>query len=144
METYHDFESFLHNPWGYPTKVEKAAINCFKNRVLYNFNGELCKLMMIYFGDKKKLQKEGLIKQYKNIKIHIEENNLIGLILYGTNIINYGGDVTINTYVTSNHDEIELTISSICQCLIKEYFNETEIEPLCMNTPGFMTCINKK
>jgi len=139
MSTYHDFESFLHNPWGFPTKIERAAIDCFKERNLYNINGELCKLMMIYFGDKKKLQKEGLVKQYNSIKTHIEENNLIGLILYGTNIewSNTGGDVIINNYVTSNNNEIELTISSICQCLMKEYFNENNINALCINTPGF-------
>jgi hypothetical protein len=30
IQPYTDFASFLHNPWGYPTEEEKAAIIVFK------------------------------------------------------------------------------------------------------------------
>ena len=37
MTDYPEFASFLHNPWGYPTKVEQAAITAAQR--YYRFVG---------------------------------------------------------------------------------------------------------
>ena len=139
-----DFAAYLHNPFGFPNKKQKAAITVFlrKQRFVegYNINNDLRELVMNYFGDSKELVKNGLTKHYNQLKTYVENNNLIGLILYGADINNLEDtDQYITTYLTPKNTQIRLQISTICQILIKEYFknNIEYIDSLCEKTPNF-------
>jgi len=138
-----DFTSFLHNPWKYPTKKEEVAMTIKKRKerfvMGYSCYDDLNDLLLKYFGNQKSLYNFGLVKHYKMLQMEVEEKNLIGLILLGTNT---DKDKNINTYVTKNESIIELTITSITQRLITEYIKKENVEKLCMLTPNFQEYYN--
>ena len=135
-----DFASFLHNPYGFTTEDEKNAINYFvrKQKVekSYSMSYQLQKILTFHFGDSQKIHREGLDKQYKLLKQKIIQDNLIGLIIWGTNDIPDTDNSLINTYTTvpdntGNSKKIQLEIKGLCQFLKRDYFTNEEIEELC-------------
>ena len=84
---------------------------------------ELIKLLKLYFGDLDILNHNGLKQQYESLKQKVMYENKINYILYGLNINN----ITINDYYTADYRFINLTISSICRILLKEYFTKDEM-----------------
>lgn len=122
-----EFSSYLHNPWGYPSEMEKKAIERFSN-IIPNMDDYTYYTIFKFFKDKEKNKKEGLAKQYNKLKEYIIENKLIGIVLWGTDINNI--DREIIKYTNVKNIEINLTINSICQYLIKEYIKD-EIDELC-------------
>jgi hypothetical protein len=129
-----DFASYLHNPWGYPSKVEEAAMKIFTENI-HPIDYKLITLLNNYFQNRQQNEKEGLTKQYNNLKKHVIDNNFIGLIYYGADVnrINYN----ISKYTTQKKEEITLTVNSICQTLITDYIKEENVEQLCRNCPDF-------
>jgi hypothetical protein len=139
-----DFASYLHNPYNFCNDKQRAAIMVFKRRARfvegYDIYNDLRELLMTFFGNNTELIKYGLKKHYNDLKTHVEDNNLIGLILYGANINNLvGKEQYISTYVTTSNTRIKLKMSEICQFLLKEYFKDDEnyINELCEKTPNF-------
>ena len=139
-----DFASYLHNPFGFPNEKQKAAINVFvrKQRFVegYNINDNVRELITQFFGNTNKLVKHGLTFHYNELKSYVEENNLIGLILYGADVNNIPDTHQhISNYITQSNSIIKLQISTICQILIREYFNNDidYIDSLCEKTPNF-------
>ena len=83
MATYPpDFAGFLHNPYGYPTEIEKKAIERF-SKIIPNMDDYTYYTISKYFKNKYKNQKEGLKKQYQELQTYVTENKLIGVILWG-------------------------------------------------------------
>ena len=137
-----EFASFLHNPWAYPSKEEKAAMTAIqrKERFVdgYSPEIELRNLLVKYFGDLQSLHKFGLVKHFKELQSEVEEKKLIGLILLGTDVNFIPDDVAlINKYETIHGQIIRLTISSITQRLITEYIKKENVKKMCMETPNF-------
>ena len=139
-----DFAAYLHNPYGFLNEKQKAALTVFvrKQRFVegYNIYYNIRELLLKFFGDTTDLVKYGLSKHYTDLKIYVEENNLIGLILYGADVNNFlDKEQYISTYITQNNSVLKLQISQICQILLKEYFNNDHeyINTLCEKTPGF-------
>ena len=143
-----EFASFLHNPWAYPSKEEKAAMTAIqrKERFVdgYSPEIELRNLLVKYFGDLQSLHKFGLVKHFKELQSEVEEKKLIGLILLGTDVNFIPDDVSlINKYETIHGQIIRLTISSITQRLITEYIKKENVKKMCMETPNFEINYNK-
>ena len=139
-----DFAAYLHNPFGFPNEKQNAAITVFlrKQRFVegYNINDNLRELIRQFFGNSNELVKNGLTFHYNQLKTYVEENNLIGLILYGADVNNIPDTLQyISDYTTLSNSIIKLQISTICQILVKEYFkNDIEyIDSLCEKTPNF-------
>ena len=143
-----EFASFLHNPWAYPSKEEKAAMTAIqrKERFVdgYSPEIELRNLLVKYFGDLQSLHKFGLVKHFKELQSEVEEKKLIGLILLGTDVNFIPDDVSlINKYETIHGQIIRLTISSITQRLITDYIKKENVKKMCMETPNFEINYNK-
>ena len=143
-----EFASFLHNPWAYPSKEEKAAMTAIqrKERFVdgYSPEIELRNLLVKYFGDLQSLHKFGLVKHFKELQSEVEEKKLIGLILLGTDVNFIPDDMAlINKYETIHGPIIMLTISSITQRLITEYIKKENVKQMCMETPNFEIYYNK-
>ena len=140
MNDYPEFASYLHNPWAYPTKVEEAAITSARRS--YRFIGgtdihkDTLDLIQKFFGNLHELHKYGLVKHYKALENHVKEHNLIGHILYATNIDD-SEDTSINKYQTNTGSLINLTIKSISTRLIKEYIKRENVDALCRKIPTF-------
>ena len=135
-----DFASFLHNPYGFHTEDEKNAINYFVRKQTveksYSMASQLQKILTFHFGDSQKIHREGLDKQYKLLKKQVIEENIIGLIIWGTNEIPEDDNSIISTYTTAPDNtgeskKIQLEMKSLCQFLKRDYFSFEEIEKLC-------------
>ena len=135
-----EFASFLHNPWAFPSKVEKTAITATLRG--YRFIGgtdpdkDLNDLLHKFFGNLHELHKYGLVRHFKLMEEYVKDTNLIGLVLYGTNISD-GKDATINNYQTNTGSVITLTVKSITTRLITEYIKKENVEGLCRQVPNF-------
>lgn len=135
-----DFASYLHNPYGFKTKAEQNAVDYFvrkqKIEPSYSMARNLNHILLIQFGDVKKLHREGLDKQYRELKQKVNTNNLMGLIIWGTNDIPDDDDTLVSTYTTSQDKHgksktLELTIKTLCQFLKRDYYTYDEIETVC-------------
>ena len=118
------------------THIQKATSLCFIRRDRFvtgaDYQSDLIELINLFFGNADILIHSGLIEQYKNLKKYVIEKNLVGLILCGFN------DKThIAEYFTNTNTQINLTVSSITRTLIKDYFNEAEVNKYCRSTPNF-------
>lgn len=135
-----EYAAFLHNPWAYPSKKEKAAVCCFtrKQRFIegYDVNENIYNILNNYFGNLSLLSKTGLRKVFNLLKEEVINNKLIGLILYGTNI-NEQHNRLFGFYTTVQNSKIKLTVKSICIYLIKDYIGRKNVETLCEETPNF-------
>ena len=140
MDDQPEFAAFLHNPWAFPTKKQEAAILCFKRKQRfvegYDINQHLSSFLNIFFGDLNVLYKDGLQKHYSLLKEKVISNNLIGLILYGTNIDDPYNKV-LNVYETANGSYLTLNIKNICIYLIKDYIKKENVDDLCVKSPNF-------
>lgn len=139
-----DFASYIHNPFGFLNNKQKAAVMCFRRRSRfvggYDIYEHLREVTTRFFGNSKELIKNGLTKHYNELKSYVEENNLIGLILYGADINNLvNKEQYISTYIKPNNSIIKIEITTLCQILLKNYFNNNEkyINELCEKTPNF-------
>lgn len=147
MNSYNDvtdFAAYIHNPYGFLNEKQKAAVLVFKRKGKfnegYNINNNLRELLIKFFGNSIELVNNGLSKHYNNLKTYVENNNLIGLILYGADVNNVKSEEQfITTYITPKNTLITLQVSPICQILLKDYFKDDEnyINALCEKTPNF-------
>ena len=116
-----EFGAYLHNPWGFPTQQQKIEIKKFTyyssdpKKYIYDF-------LLKYFGNKHKLVREGLVIQYKKLQENVEKNGIIGMILWGADINNV--NLSLIDYTTHEGKNISLTVSTICQFLLKEYIKD--------------------
>ena len=144
MNNQPDFAAYLHNHWGYPTKEEEAAMMIFKRKARfvegYNMKTHLIEIIEKYFGNRTKLENQGLKPHFEELKTYVIDNNYIGLILFGTDINKI--DLKITDYTNASMKNIKLTVNSICQTLIKEYIKSENVEALCRNTPNFEIYFN--
>ena len=90
----------------------------------------LWKIICPLFGDTRVVQKTGLVKQFKVLKTQVSERNLIGMILFGSNL-NDDTDRIVDTYPTLHNTEITLTLKSICNALLNDHMTEDAIKKLC-------------
>ena len=138
MDIQPDFASYLHNPWGYPSPEEKAAMLVFIRRDRFiegsDYLIDLNMLIRKYFGNTNNLLRLGLVQAYNSLKDEVIEQKLIGLILIGTNIED---DVSFGNYHQQSGNTIELTVKNITRYLITEYINRDNVEALCRETPNF-------
>lgn len=135
-----EFASFLHNPWAFPSKVEKTAITATLRK--YRFIGgtdpdkDLYDLLHKFFGNLNDLHKFGLVTHFNLMKDHVIKYKYIGLVLYGTNI-SHDNDILINKYQTNTGAVIPLTVKSITTRLITEYIKKENVEDLCRQVHNF-------
>ena len=140
MNDQPEFAAYLHNPWAYLTKKQEAAILCFKRKQRfvegYDINEELFSLLSTFFGDLTVLYEYGLQRQYGLLKDKVISNNLIGLILYGTNIDDEYNKV-LHVYQTVDGSSITLNVKNICIFLIKDFIMKKNVDDLCVSSPNF-------
>ena len=138
-----DFAAYLHNPWGFPTPKEKAAMIFYrrKERFIegYCWENKLQEIILPFFQNLNDLHKKGLKQAYEKLKQYVIDNHHIGLILLGTTIEN---DKIINNYKTVSGDSIELSLKSISRFLIRDYILKKNVENLCDKTPYVKKYIN--
>ena len=138
MDSNPSFASYLHNPWAYPSIEEQAAMLVFKRKERfvegYCHIQNLNKIIQKFFSQIKNLYKYGLTKYYEELKTHVINNNLIGLILIGTTLKE---PLKLNDYKTVNNKIISLNTRDISRFLIKEYIKRENIDSLCSKTPNF-------
>lgn len=124
--------------------IQEASKTCFirAQRFVggYNVENEIIKLCEKFFGNTNVNQKNGLVKQYNSMREEVIKNNKIGLVLIGMNLDN----TLIDSYPTIQGNIIDLTVKSITRILIRDYFNEVEINDLCKKTPNFHIYYNKE
>ena len=131
MSNYSDeFAGFLHNPYGYPTDIEKQAIQRITS-VVPNMAEYLLLIISKYFGNRGKIQSEGLTIQYNELKEFIVKNKLIGLIYWGADASNDSFNTLVSEYSTTNNTTIKLTTGSICKYLLDEFIKRVNVEELC-------------
>ena len=145
METSQpSFAAFLHNPFGYPSKIQQAAIMSFKRMDRFggpNIDTLLDETILKYFGNSKVLHTNGLIKQYQELKNYVIEQKLVGLIIYGADLSQ--DDINYINYPTQDNKTIPLTRHSICVRFLKEHMtNNNEkldeiLDKYCRETPNF-------
>ena len=101
------------------------------SRVVEGFDpvSELWNLLCPLFGDTRILQRTGLIAQINNLKIKVINENLIGLIIYGSNLKD-DNDRIIDTYPTLENKEITITLRSVCNALLNDHMTDHEIVSL--------------
>lgn len=121
-------------------KLQEACILTFirKERFLenYNINNNIFRILKRFFGDLEVLNKNGLIHQYNQLKDYIIKNNYLGLILYGKSLnTDSENNKLINIYSEDN-EFYYLTIRSVCEYLISDYFSYNEIVSCCKKTPN--------
>jgi|TARA_Y100000389_G_C17335264_1_gene450298 hypothetical protein len=128
-----DFAGFLHNPFGYPSKPQEAAINYYKQKEENEENWKIIpELKKIYemddhFGNLNNLHLNGLRKHYQAVKKYIIANDFIGMVLYAADFNNHTNEEgtpqnsVIQVYTTQNGAEITLNVNKISQFLLKEY-----------------------
>ena len=137
------FTSYINNPYEFLNKKQKAAVLVFsrKSRFVtgYNINEHLRETLLKFFGNENSLIETGLVSQYNLLKNYVEENNLIGLILYGANVNNVNTELQhISKYLTKDKKIINLEVTTLCERLLNEYFVDEEyINTLCEKTPNF-------
>jgi len=133
------FAAYLHNIFGFPNDIQKAAILHFTERAQsiedYTLTTHLDNTILNFFGSIDDLHKYGLSKYYNLLKEEVVENNLIGLFLYGAD--KSKDNKHYQTYNTNQGSTINLTRHSVCYILIKEYMEEEEVDDLCRKTPNF-------
>lgn len=131
------FAAYLHNPYGYPSPEEKAAILCWlrKEQSLpeYKIENELDELIIKYFGNLHFLHRDGLTVYFNKLKDEVIQKHMIGLIIYGAD--RSRDDKKYVTYTDMNNKKTDLTRQSICYTLLKQYIKN--IEELCRKTPNF-------
>jgi len=90
--------------------------------------------------NREKLENSGLTIIFSEMKNDIVNNPyIIGLILFGlTNI-----DIYLSEYITHEGNRIVLTIHSVCNILLEEYFEKNEINTLCKTIPLYSSYANK-
>ena len=137
------FEAYLHNPWGYPTLFDRAAIKILKNReaelsgvavrdvategiVRVFDNGE---------NDGPTLEETGLRTRYETLAEYIVSSE------YGIACMVFLAYISdprhIASYTTTNEEVIELTDQSIARALIKEHLGIERTHRLMEKLPGF-------
>ena len=82
------------------------------------------------------LVKTGLNFVYNKIKVDIIDKNIIGLILYGAYNFDFKDSTILCNYLTHDNKNIQLTLGSICQNIIKK-FDIVEIEKYCKKTNNY-------
>ena len=100
----------------------------------YNIHNDLIVICKNFFGNIKELHYHGLGMKYKLLKQKIINENLIGLALYGASL--YEHDIEnsyINIYIQQNKT-LRLTIKNIMETLLNNYFNNKELEQLCIES----------
>lgn len=112
-----------------------------KARFIEGFDpiSELNNILMMYFGDRAELEDTGLRVKYFELLNWIRENKAIGLILIGADPNNYPrkyNDLIVK-YTTQAYIKIDLTMRSICQCLLREYISSDNIQSLCEEVPNY-------
>lgn len=130
--------------WGNYNRVEEASMMVFKKKSRYienyNMKTELIKILQRFFGNTNILNYYGLESQYKLLKNYVIQTNVIGLILFGTDINKI--NLTIIQYYDKNENKIVLTANNICQTLINNYIGLENVDNLCRKTPNFSTYYN--
>lgn len=133
------FASFLHNPYGYPTDVERAAMLCFrrKQRFVQGYDSmeHLDSILLKHFHSLDVLYRDGLNMHFKELRLDVIQNHLIGLILQGAD--KSIEDKKFYDYTTSEQNTISLTRQSICANLLENYMKADDIDELCRKTPNF-------
>jgi hypothetical protein len=136
----HEFASFLHNPFGYPNKIQKAGILAFQRAERFGFsniNDKLDKVILSFFGNLNELYSTGLSIQYNKLKQYVIDNNLVALIIYGADLSK--DDRHYHNYTRADNNIIPLNRHSICIRLIKEYIGDDDetLNNYCKKTPNF-------
>lgn len=100
---------------------------------------ELRGVLMNFFGDRNELETTGLRVKYLELLNWTRENKAIGLIILGADPNNYPRlykDLIVK-YTTQAYVKIELTMSGICQYLLRDYIGNDNIKELCEATPCY-------
>lgn len=99
---------------------------------------QLKQVIQEFFGDPKSLEQHGLICHYHLLRDAVEKRWLIGLILFGADPNNLDArDQVVGTYTTQNRDQIELTLTGICEFLLRDHLEDDQIDQMCEQIPGF-------
>lgn len=123
------------------TDIQLESIKYFENKEKYNDNYSIIDtlekiyLMDNHFGNINKLYINGIDVQYENLKTYVLENNIIGMILYGSDIKD-NLDITIAYLEDIDNNSIDnisnLTIKTISKNIINDYLMiEHNLDILC-------------
>ena len=136
-----DFASYLHNPFGFPTQEEQAAQEAYLTHHPRH-QIELQELLFSFFGNTRKLAREGLDLQYRKLYDKVIKENLIGLILWGTNDIPLLENELISKYQTPQGKILSLEMKNLCQYLVRDYF-KMDTQSACQRVPLFQEFYEK-
>lgn len=138
-----DCASYLHNPYGYPTKVEQAAILCFRRTPRfvegYDVTEHLDEVILRHFPSLDALYHTGLVACFQELRQDVIDNHLIGLMLIGAD--RNAPNKVYYRYNQVSGTELTLSRQSICYHLLKEFTPE-QIDELCRKTPNFEIYMN--
>lgn len=123
------------------TDIQLESIKYFENKEKYNDNYSIIDtlekiyLMDNHFGNINKLYINGIDVQYQNLKTYVLENNIIGMILYGSDIKD-NLDIAIAYLEDIDNNSIDnisnLTIKTISKNIINDYLMiEHNLDILC-------------
>ncbi len=137
-----DFDNFF-------TETQLESIKYYEDKEKhsdeYSIIDELEKIYLMdnHFGDLNRLYMNGVDIQYENLKTYILNNNIIGMILYGSDIKDDLDALIADVEGIDNNilDNIyHLTIKSISKTIINDYFMiEHNLDILC----DIANCNNK-
>ena len=116
------FTSYLHNPFNEKWQNEevKKKISDIIEKEGYNPKAHL-KTLLNDFTNTEVLHKNGLKIYFNSLKDMINEQESIGLILYGSTL---DPEIVLSNYLTEKKREIKLTVKSVCQFLLRDYMKE--------------------
>ena len=94
MSAYNNINEFSNivsnNIFSKLTKKQSACVTLFKRKQRfinnYDINQEVTELINTFFGEENNLEENGLTYSYNKLKEYVINNNLIGLILYASNV----------------------------------------------------------
>lgn len=124
----------------YPDDKEQAAITAaYRAERFTDINPEsaLLDLLVEYIHENANLENYGLRYIYREIKRRIVRDNLFHLLLVGFYNMR-DSDIFLYEYEPEYEDSFYLTLSSVTQILMNDYFKNTrERERLTESTPNF-------
>lgn len=143
------FEAYLHNPWGYPSLFDRAAIKILKNREA-ELSGVAVRdvategiVRVFDNGDNHgpTLEDTGLRTRYETLSEYITSSE------YGIACMVFLAYIRdprhIASYTTTNEEVIELTDQSIARELIREHLGTGKTHRLMRELPGFERVVNE-
>jgi len=144
------FEAYLHNPWGYPSVFDRAAIRILKRREVelagVDVRDVATEGIVKVFDDGgtpdgPTLEETGLRARYDTLAEYTSSSEYgIACMVF----LAYSRDPRrISSYTTTDEEVIELTDQSIARALIKEHLGVEKTHRLMRGLPHFQRVVDE-